>query len=306
MNRMVKKWTAFLLSFIMILSMAACGVKPGSGTGSTSGSAGEAVTSQQTPGEGPGGEAQGEPAPGEEPDGEAQGEPAPDDGLAQGTGIPGIDAATWINSDIQEWVKHSDPARPQDDFHLSVNREWMLNTKIPDGYSSYDPITEWAIEVDGQLLNILENPEKETDEALIHDQALVQKYYKMWLDWDARNKLGIQPLADLLQPLRDVKTLEELTAYLAMPRTAISATELLQCDVSSNWNKAEDYAVYVMPMDLIFGDSMYYGYMTMDDAMAEPYYDDVIRHILLDLGYTDDEATSILKGCFTFEQDIAD
>ena len=182
----------------------------------------------------------------------------------------------------------------------------MINTELPDGYASYDSITEQAVEVDAQILDILKNPEKETDAALIHDQELVQKYYSMWLDWESRNKLGVQPLKDRLTPLMEVETLEDLTDYLSRPETAISATELLTCDVDINWNDTSHYAVYVAPVDLIFGDSMYYGMMSESDAMAEPYYDQVIRHILVELGYTDSEATSILKGCFAFEQDIAE
>ena len=181
----------------------------------------------------------------------------------------------------------------------------MISTSIPEGYFSYDPITERAVEVDGQLADILKNPEKETDPALIHDQELVQKYYTMWLDWDARNELGMSALKELIDPLMRVETLDDLTAYLSMPRTVISATELAQCDVSMDWNNADHYAVYVMPVDLIFGDSMYYGYMEESDALAEPYYNEVIHHILVELGYTDEEATEVLKSCFAFEKDIS-
>ena len=229
-----------------------------------------------------------------------------DEGLSIGEGIVGVDAATWVDSDVQQFVKLVDPPRLEDDFHLYVNLDWMLHTELPAGYPSYDPITERSIEVDGQIAALLSNPEKETDPALIHDQELVQKYYQMWMDWDSRNQLGIEPLKERLAPLMEVQTLEELTDYLAKPETAISATELLQCDVSMDWNNADYYAVYVMPVDLIFGDSMYYGLMTEEDALAEPYYDKVIRHILVDLGYSDEEATDILKRCFAFEQDIAE
>jgi putative endopeptidase len=51
---------------------------------------------------------------------------------------------------------------------------------------------------------------------------------------------------------------------------------------------------------------MYYGYMEESDALAEPYYNEVIRHILVKLGYSDEEATEVLKSCFVFEKDISD
>ena len=317
MNNIIKKSAALLLALVIPFTMAACGVKPGTGQNEGSGAGqsegsdiGQSEVSGTGQSEGSGAGQSEIPDAGqiEEPGEGSVEDPdeGPEDELEAGTGIIGLDYAAWMNSDIQDWVRFSDEASPQDDFHLHVNRDWMLSTKLPDGYASFDPITEWAIEVDGRLVDILKNPEKETDPALIHDQELVQKYYKMWLDWDARNELGVQPLIDLLEPLREAETLDELTHYLSLPRTATSATELVQCEVSADWNNADNYAVYVMPMDLIFGDSMYYGMMTEDDAMAEPYYDEVIRHILVEMGYTDEEATSILKRCFAFEQDIAE
>ena len=296
MKKIYRKWTALLLAVIVAANMAGCAVKRGSHTGSTQDSA-EGSTGENTQGTD-----------------DQEIVPDEDDGYwvegdEEQPGEQGSDLfsepASWLNSDIQEWVMESEPAAAVDDFHLHVNRDWMINTQIPDGYSSYDPITERAIEVDGQLMDILKNPEKETDPALIHDQELVQKYYKMWLDWDSRNELGFDALKELIDPLMKVETLDDLTAYLSMPRTVISATELAQCDASMDWNNADYYAVYVMPVDLIFGDSMYYGYMEESDALAEPYYDRVIRHILVGLGYSDNEATEVLKSCFAFEKDIS-
>ena len=274
MERIFKKSLALILTLVLALNTAGCVQRPGQPQ--------ESGEPQQS------GEPQVSGEPGEEP------------------GETGSEYASWVNSDIQEWVKEIGEADAKDDFHLHVNREWMLNTVIPDGYSSFDTITERALEVDSQLMDILENPEKETDPALIHDQELVQKYYTMWLDWDARNKLGVSALKDLLDPLMKVQDLDDLTAYLSMPRTVISATELAQCEASMDWNNADYYAVYVMPVDLIFGDSMYYGYMEESDALDEPYYNVVIRHILVELGYSDEEATEVLKSCFAFEKDISE
>ena len=297
MTRLSKRYIALLCAVVIALSMSGCQNMQGPAAGP----AAEGTSDAQTSMEAQVGETDQEAAPFTSPD-----EAENDEGLSTGEGIVGVDAATWVDSDVQQFVQVVDPPRLEDDFHLYVNLDWMLHTELPAGYPSYDPITERSIEVDGQIAALLSNPEKETDPALIHDQELVQKYYQMWMDWDSRNQLGIEPLKERLAPLMEVQTLEELTDYLAKPETAISATELLQCDVSMDWNNADYYAVYVMPVDLIFGDSMYYGLMTEEDALAEPYYDKVIRHILVDLGYSDEEATDILKRCFAFEQDIAE
>ena len=302
MQRLFKKGTAAVLIAVMLTVLSGCHMTGGpsdSGKGDTSSAAGTASEAAAAAGtEQAGNEENG--------GGENGGQGSADDDEKPGTGIKQLDYASWIDSDVQNFVRQVDGAALEDDFHLHINRDWILNTQIPDGYSSFDPITARAMEVDAQLSDILKNPEKETQPELIHDQELIQKYYNMWLDWDSRNKLGVSPLKERLEPLMKVETLEDLTEYLKRPETAISATELLQCDTSMDWNNADYYAVYVLPVDLIFGDSMYYGMMDESDAMAEPYYDKVIRHILVELGYSDDEATSILKGCFAFEKDISE
>lgn len=225
---------------------------------------------------------------------------------AEGSGIIGKDAATWYDSDLQQVVMNHPEITLEDDFHMAVNRDWLTSTVLPDGYSSYDAMTERMMEVDGQLAELLEHPTAEKDSEVAHDRMLVQKYYDMWMDWDSRNELGVEPLRERLEPLMKADSLDELTEYLHRRETVISATELIQCDVSMDWNNADDYAVYIMPIELIFGDSYYYRMMTEDDMLSEPYYVVVIRHILVEMGYSDDEAMQILKGCFAFEKDIAD
>ena len=306
MKKIYKKSTALLLALVVTLSFFGCAKGNDSGAGSTSSgtqttasgstqentaeNTGTADTSEVLPPDAGIGETGQDAGQGEEP----------------GENLEGIVPASWMDSDIQAWVKKSDPVDAVDDFHLHVNRDWMINTNIPEGYSSFDPITERWIDVDSQLADILKNPDKETDPELIHDQELVQKYYKMWMDWDARDALGVDALRELLDPLMKVETLDDLTAYLSMPRTVISATELLQCDVSMDWNNADYYAVYIMPVDLIFGDSMYYGFMSESDVLnGQPYYFELIHHILVELGYSEEEATEVLKSCFAFEKDIS-
>lgn len=328
MRKNMKKLTALIIVIAVLTSMTGCRntEPPAEGsTGTTAGTAAAAAEEETAGGgEGPdednpdeGGSFEGGPYE-EEPYDEAEGDgTGPDSqdvydddesGERPGSGLSGLDYAAWIDSDVQSFVQSIEgkEVKLEDDFHLYVNRDWFMNTELPPGYSSYDPITARSIEVDAQISDILKNPEKETDPALIHDQDLVQKYYKMWMDWDARNELGVSHLKELLTPLMEVETLDDLTEYLSTPRTAISATELLQCDAGIDWNNADYYTVYVMPVDLIFGDSMYYEMMEESDAMAEPYYDTVIRHILVGIGYSDEEATDILKGCFAFEKDISE
>ena len=171
----------------VLASAAGCRKTDQPAAGGTGETAGTAVSSAE---EEPAAADEGTPADDNESDGEEVG--PHDDGASgekPGSGLQGMDYAAWINSDVQAFVQSTagEEVRLEDDFHLYVNRDWIMNTELPSGYASYDPISARSMEVDGQISDILRNPEKESDPALIHDQELVQKYYKMWMDWDARN-----------------------------------------------------------------------------------------------------------------------
>ena len=192
MTRLSKRYIALLCAAVIALSMGGCQNMQGPAAGPATEGASDAQTSMEAQVKEPGQE----PAPGT---GDAEEDNEED--LHIGDGIVGVEPASWVDSDVQQFVRLVDPPRLEDDFHLYVNLDWILHTELPAGYPSYDPITERSIEVDGQIAELLSNPEKETDPALIHDQALVQKYYQMWMDWDSRNKLGIDPLKERLAPL---------------------------------------------------------------------------------------------------------
>ena len=121
MNKLVQKSTALFLIITLTFTIAGCSVKPGNvkpgaGEGST-GTTAEAALPE-------------------------------DHILGEGSGIKGVDPASWMDSDIQQWVKMTEEVPPTADYNLHVNREWMINTELPDGYASYDSITERAVEVD--------------------------------------------------------------------------------------------------------------------------------------------------------------
>ena len=79
-----------------------------------------------------------------------------------------------------------------DGFLQEVSNDAKQRRMIANILSKISPSPAVSIYRQQIFADILKNPEKETDPALVHDQELVQKYYKMWMDWDTRNRLGIE------------------------------------------------------------------------------------------------------------------
>ena len=112
----------------------------------------------------------------------------------------------WADSALKENLKGDITLSAKEDFHLYVNYDWLKNTEIPAGYSSFSYIDEINNQVIENALTLL------SDESIKgHDVKLVRDLYSAILDWDERNKRGIEPLLKMIEEIESVKTLDELT-----------------------------------------------------------------------------------------------
>ena len=214
-------------------------------------------------------------------------------------------AHAWLCSDLVENVDKLDGLTETEDFHAAVNREWLTSKSIPSGYVSFDSFAERQLEVDADLQKILESDQAFSDPYIDHCRKLSQDYYKMWLDWDARDAAGVEPLRGVVAPLLEVKTLEDMTKYLSDPDTTIRALPLCSAFTAANPNDADTNAVYISPPGLVFQDPMYYDYLEADSWYTQPRYMNAAGYMLTRLGYSDEERDQILQDSYAFECDMA-
>ena len=214
-------------------------------------------------------------------------------------------AYDWICSDLVENVSKLNGLTETDDFHAAVNREWLQSNSIPSGYVSYDAFAERQLEVDKELQAILKSDQEIDDPYIAHCKKLVQDYYTMWLDWDARNAAGVEPLRDVVAPLIAVQSLDDMTKYLSDPDTTVRALPLCGAFTAANPNDADKNAVYISPPSLVFQDPMYYDYLDANSWKTQPRYMEAAGYMLERLGYSGQERDKILKDSYTFECEMA-
>ena len=118
-------------------------------------------------------------------------------------------AEPWINSDLKENFTKNMKLSPKEDFHLYANYEWLKNAEIPAGYSGwnfFDEVYKCVIEKEIALI---------TDENVDnHEVELVQDFYNAILDWDERNETGLTPMVQLIDEIRNIKSLDEFTEFI--------------------------------------------------------------------------------------------
>jgi len=115
-------------------------------------------------------------------------------------------------------ARNFDPAvRPQDDLYRAVNGGWITRTQIPPDKSSYGAFTELDDRAEAQLRAIIEESAGRSAKTPGSDEQKVGDYYAAFMDEARVETLGLQPLAEPLAriaQLRDRRELPALMAYL--------------------------------------------------------------------------------------------
>jgi len=104
--------------------------------------------------------------------------------------------------------------RPQDDFFMYANGNWVKNNPVPESESRWGSFNELEQSNNKKLTDILEsyaaNPDE--NEAL---GKLLGTYYASFLDMESRNSLGLKPIQGELEMVDNLVNLDELNVVLA-------------------------------------------------------------------------------------------
>ena len=163
----------------------------------------------------------------------------------------------WINSDIKENVTPDMEVSPKDDFHLYVNKGWLLENDIPDGYTIWSHYHEREIEIKKQCMELLKD---ETIEG--HDAEVVRTYNNLLLDWNARNEAGYTDIKEGYEKILEASSVEDISGLITDKDTAFEYYNFMAYAVRSGLNDPSKYLLCVDTPTLILKDSAEYSNRT--------------------------------------------
>ena len=227
--------------------------------------------------------------------GTASAEEAAESGIVLNDGMPWVDYSLRENIALVE----QKPDSPKDNFYLWANYDWLRSAEIQPGSFQTNTFSAAEAEITEKCLELL------TDTTLkSEDAALVQYLYNAFLDWDARNAVGIKPLQEIIDRISAVSTLDELTRLLSSED--YWGSKLFRSDVVLSFNTPGVWITDVRPKHLLLEDSAEYRERTETGKLQEKAYTIIISKVLERLGYTSEEASEIITRTFALETELAD
>jgi putative endopeptidase len=206
----------------------------------------------------------------------------------------------WIDSDLKENVVSSQRPSPKDDYHLYVNYDWLVKSEIPEGEKGINSFYQVQKTVEENILEVL------TDSKLQgHDAGLVQSLYSAILDWKSRDALGIKPLQPVIDQIKNIKTIDELSDFITSPEKTFLVPKFVGV---ANTVKPADSLSYITEIG-------FDGFMLNDAAeyknrteVGDRYYQAGLyksKAMLTRLGYSETEVERMFNDMLVLEAKLA-
>lgn len=195
-----------------------------------------------------------------------------------------------------------DNVRLQDDFYDVVNKGWLNTAKIEDGKVSNSAFDEAEKALDEQKKAIItELLANEKNYAANSDEKKIINLYKNYLNMEARNKQGIEPIKKIIKSVNEVKTIDDIIELndddIDNPLISVS------CDV--DLKDATRHAAYINTSSLSLGDSDEYTKPTEYSKKVKGLVNDYYIKILKLSGYSEADAKIKVDNLFKLENMIA-
>jgi len=145
--------------------------------------------------------------------------------------------------------------KPGDDFFQYASGTWYDNYVMPSDKTSYGAFAVLAERSEERVKEIIEDVATKKDLSL--EERLIADYYNAYMDVDAINKKGIQPIQNTLNEIAAINDLEELTKVFANA-WLINTNSPIGAGLGANRLNPDKYQVSVGVGGLGLPDRAYY------------------------------------------------
>lgn len=206
----------------------------------------------------------------------------------------------WLNSSLIGNVTEATPTDPRQDFHLYVNKEWLLEAEIPDGdltWSNYSAVSKETIK---KAIDMLQS-----EELSGHDAELIQGLFRLYTDMDARNETGYEPVRGTVERILAADSIEDIKELYLDADLKEDMSNLVGVSISTGISDADSYYVCISAPSLIMDDSANYFKESEYGTMLQDYSADLFVYMMGRLGMDEETALKCYDDAIALETMLA-
>lgn len=206
---------------------------------------------------------------------------------------------------IAQPVFAQENVRLQDDFYDATNQEWLENTKIPDGYSSWGNFHILDKKVSDDLRGIVEDYSKKSDLKENSDEKKLVDLYKSFLDYKNRDAQGIMPIkTDLekIQKATNLRDLQNVMSVLCKNGNESVFSYLIDTDLKNSDKKI----LYLDAGSIGMGDVDYYLKSDENTKVIQEAYKKYLKELFVLKGDAKETALKKAQNVYDYEKSIAE
>ena len=221
--------------------------------------------------------------------------------FAAGTQTPDYTTGTpWPDIDLDGVVTEDTEADLKDKYALYVNKDKILNLKILEGYSYAGSWMDLKLLAAQNLRDMFLG-----DAPKGHDARLACDLFKLMMDWDSRNALGITPLKEMTDAVEAIDTPDALNAYFREVPPEAQLGSLWSISPEADLDDSSKRILMLSECELLLRNSAEYKNLTAYGEVRKTAFSALAGKMLVKLGYSENEARKKIDNCFAFESMVA-
>ena len=201
----------------------------------------------------------------------------------------------WTDTSIVGNIEDNMEVSEKDDFYLYANYDWLKNTELPDGFTSLGFSQMGEVATNDRILEAISNTDSDSPEAVA-----VRDLYAAMTDWDARNEVGVEPFAGMVEDIQAIKSLEELNDYICNPDAPLGVYRFIGLENVPDDNGFK-YVLELSSSSYLLGIPSEYASRT---ELGDTFHDagqTLTEKMLTRVGFTKEEAKQMFEDAVAFE-----
>lgn len=202
-------------------------------------------------------------------------------------------------------IENNEEIRLQDDFYNAINKEWLLSTKLQEGYICYGTFEEVCGKVNNDIYNIILDIQKNKDtHDKNSDELKVLNLYNNYLNMEKRNELGIKPIKKYIDKINNIENIGNIKEILWDSEFSYFQG-LVNLGVGPDYKDSSKNVLYIGSNSLGLGNSFYYEENRGNNKDIQKAYIDYLTKLHNLYGENEAEARKNAENFYDIEKSIS-